>query len=81
MSRSRKHPVGPSPRTGTLRRGARHNDRTGLPARIEDEYGWDPRHAAHERLWLGGNDPARDDDGEPTRAVRSFALLDDEDES
>lgn len=80
MSRSRKHYQGFSPRTGTIRRGARHNDRDGLPAQIEGEYGWDPRQTSHDRLWLHANAPAGGDDGEPTRAVRSFDLLD-EDES
>ncbi|MBK7975485.1 MAG: hypothetical protein IPK07_20115 [Deltaproteobacteria bacterium] len=79
MSRSRKHYTAFSPRTGTLRRGARHNDRDGLPAQIEGEYGWDPRHATHDRLWLQASAPVPEDgDGEPTRAVRSFDLLDDD---
>ena len=79
MSRSRRQYDSWSPRTGTIRRGSRPQGRHGLDEQIEEEYGWDPRSAPHDRLWLHAQNAANDGgDGAPTRAVRSFDLLDDD---
>lgn len=85
MSRSRRQYAGFSPRTGTVKRGFRQREgREGLSSQIEHEYGWDPRSGRPERLWLQAPSPSstqQPDDGEPTRGVRSFSMVDDGDDS
>jgi hypothetical protein len=85
MSRSRKHHFGFNIRTGAIRRGFRQRGgKEDLSTQIEHEYGWDPRSSPPERMWLHaetrapGQEPDKED-GEPTRAVRSFSLVDGED--
>ncbi len=81
MSRTRKQHARFNVRTGAIRRGFRQrDDKEGLSSQIEHEYGWDPRSARPEPLWLHAETqpPEQRDgqDGAPTRAVRTFSLID-----
>ncbi|MFN7953216.1 MAG: hypothetical protein U0610_15950 [bacterium] len=79
MSRSRRQYESWSQRTGTIRRGTRPRGRHGIDGQMEEEYGWDPRRATQDRLWVHAGEATEEvADANPTRAVRSFDLLDDD---